>query len=297
MGGLDCVVIGGGPGGLTAAIYLARYRRRVAVFDAGNSRAGLIPKTRNYPGFAQGIKGADLLAALIEQAETYGVNFNRCEARTLEHDGQLFRVVGDLADIRAPHAIMATGLIDTRPYIEGLTPEADGRLVRYCPVCDGYEAAGKNICVFGQAEVAYSKALFLRTFSKSITLLTPDGCCPDDICGELTAAGIRLPRGKAHLLREEAGKIVARLKDGSEFSFDLLYPFLGCDVRSYLAVRLGASHTKVGCLVVDEHLQTTVPGLYAVGDVVSDLHQIAVATGHAAIAATHIHKRLPRNYC
>jgi thioredoxin reductase (NADPH) len=192
---------------------------------------------------------------------------------------------------------MATGLVDIRPHIEGLSSEAEGSLVRYCPVCDGYEAAGKDVCVFGPADAAYGKALFLRTFSKSVTLLTPDGCYPDAISNELAAAGIRLPSDKLDFLRQEAGRIVAHLKDGSEFTFDLLYPFLGCDVRSDLAVGLGARHTKVGCLVVDDHLQTTVPGLYAVGDVVSDLHQIAVASGHAAIAATHIHNRLPRNFC
>jgi thioredoxin reductase (NADPH) len=77
--------------------------------------------------------------------------------------------------------------------------------------------------------------------------------------------------------------------------FDMIYPALGCEVRSDLASGLGAAATEVGCLQVDEHQRTTVEGLYAAGDAVSDLHQISVATGHAAIAATHIHKCLPEN--
>ena len=76
----------------------------------------------------------------------------------------------------------------------------------------------------------------------------------------------------------------------------MIYPVLGCDVRSELGIELGARHNNLGCLEVDAHQQTTLKGLYAVGDVVSDLHQIAVATGHAAVAATHIHNTLPRNF-
>lgn len=293
---VDCIIIGGGPAGLTAAIYLGRYRRRVTVFDAGSSRAALIPRTQNYPGFAEGITGLDLLAALTAQAENYGVNLIKCEAQ-LGRVGQLFCVAGKNADVCAPCVIMATGLIDNRPDIEGFEPGADGSLVRYCPICDGYEAAEKEICVFGSVEEACGKALFLRTFSRSVTLLTPDGGHrPEKDCMALEAAGVGLPEGAVACLRQQAGKIVASFEDGSKAYFDLLYPVLGCAVRSELAAGLGARQTKSGYVFVDENMQTTVPGLYAAGDVVSDLHQIAVATGHAAIAATRIHNSLPRNF-
>jgi thioredoxin reductase (NADPH) len=205
---VDCVVIGGGPGGLTAGIYVARYRRRVVVFDEGCSRAALIPKTRNYPGFAHGITGPDLLAALTAQAEDYGVRLIICEARSLEREGQMFRAAGRHGEIRATHAILATGLIDQRPEIEGFEPGADGKLVRYCPICDGYEATDKDICVYGNAEDACGKALFSQNVSKSVTLLTPDGCRPDEICRELAPAGVRLPGAKVVRLRQQAGKMM-----------------------------------------------------------------------------------------
>ena len=86
------------------------------------------------------------------------------------------------------------------------------------------------------------------------------------------------------------------LSDGARQSFDVVYPVLGCDVRSELATALGARHTEIGCIEVDAHQRSSVAGLYAIGDVVSDLHQIAVGTGHAAVAATHIHNSLPRNF-
>jgi thioredoxin reductase (NADPH) len=84
--------------------------------------------------------------------------------------------------------------------------------------------------------------------------------------------------------------------DGSFQTFDVIYPVLGCDVRSGLGTNLGAQPNSTGCLEVDACQQTAVQGLYAVGDVVSDLHQIAVGTGHAAVAATHIHNSLARNF-
>ena len=172
---LDCIIIGGGPAGLTAAIYLARYRRRVAVIDAGRSRAALIPRTHNYPGFAQGISGKDLLVALRAQAETYGVATEKCEVEALRRDDKKFIVTrAGKGDLHASCIVMATGLVDTRPEIESFDPAAEGRLVRYCPICDGFEATDKEICVFGHAADASGKALFLRTFSKSVTLLTPD---------------------------------------------------------------------------------------------------------------------------
>jgi thioredoxin reductase (NADPH) len=86
------------------------------------------------------------------------------------------------------------------------------------------------------------------------------------------------------------------MSDGTQEVCDVIYPVLGCDVRSELGKRLGARHNDAGCLEVDAHQQTSVTGLYGIGDVVSDLHQIAVATGHAAVAATHVHNGLPRNF-
>ena len=292
----DCVVIGGGPAGLTAAIYLARYRRRVAIFDSGNSRAAKIPRTRNYPGFAHGITGPELLDALREQANTYGVAFFPNKVEKLSRVAEMFRLEGFDNKVNAHRVIMATGLSDKRPEVEGLQVDADGSLVRYCPICDGYEATDRSVCVYGSARDAHGKALFMRTFTKSVTLLMPDGCCPDDIRSELLTAGVQVPLNRIDALRQQGDKIVATLVGGSELSFDLMYPIIGCHVHSDLATRLGAAHTKVGCLLINDHAQTTILGLYAIGDVASDLHQIAVGTSHAALAATHIHNTLPRNF-
>src|SRR3954470_17333930 len=120
MDDIDCLIIGGGPAGLTAAVYLARYRRRVVLVDEGESRAALIPKTRNYPGFADGIEGSSLLNRLRRQAETYAVSFTAGRVETLVKDGDHFMARTGGSTHRASRVILATGLKDTAPPMPGL---------------------------------------------------------------------------------------------------------------------------------------------------------------------------------
>ena len=136
----------------------------------------------------------------------------------------------------------------------------------------------------------------MRTYSRDIVLLPTDE--PDrsgDDAQALKQAGITLEKRVVDV--ERAGeKIAAVFADGRRLPVDVLYPALGCDVRSQLATALGARCTEIGNLHVDDKQRTSVEGLYAAGDVVTDLHQLSVATGHAAVAATAIHNSLPRNF-
>lgn len=294
---IDCLIIGGGPAGLTAAIYLARYRRRAVVLDSRESRAALIPETHNYPGFPDGIAGPELLQSLVKQAETYGVSIVRDRVADLrrQHDG--FVATGASGEFRARHVVLATGLIDNSPSLPGLKQAIDDGLVRYCPICDGFEATDLRICVLGSVADACSKAIFLRTYSRDVTLLTLDGKAGCDAdCRNLSEAGVCFPAAPVTAIERHGDGVSMKLGDGTSRNFDVIYPVLGCRVRSELGTALGARQNEVGCLEVDAHQQTTVAGLYAIGDVVSDLHQIAVGTGHAAIAATHVHNALPRNF-
>ena len=293
---MDCIIIGGGPAGLTAAIYLARFNRRVTVIDGGDSRARLIPTTHNYPGFANGVRGQRLLELLREQGRNYGVGLIEGRIERLKNDGERFVAEGADRVFEAAKVVLATGLIDRKPPIPRLPDAIAQGLVRYCPVCDGFEASDQRIAVLGHGNDASGKALFLRTYSRSVTLLTLDGSKPEQkSCAELENAGIARPLAIVAAIDHAHGKVNVTLADGERLTFDTLYPVLGCDVRSTLSTSLGAEHTEEGFLTVDKHQQTSVVGLYAIGDVVSDLHQIAVGTGHAAVAATHIHTELPRN--
>jgi thioredoxin reductase (NADPH) len=294
---LDGLIIGGGPAGLTAAIYLGRYRRRVVVVDSGESRASLIPETHNYPGFADGIAGPSLLDALMAQARNYGVAIVSDRVATLQRVEAGFAASCARAGFLAKRVVLATGLIDRIPPIPGLREAVAQRMVRYCPICDAFEASDLRVGVLGSADDAASKALFLRTYSKSVVLLTLDGKAGGEkVRRDLADAAVRFPAGHVVALRRQGEAMVVVMSDRTEETFDVIYPILGCDVRSELGAKLGARHNEVGCLDVDAHQQTSVAGLYAVGDVVSDLHQIAVGVGHAALAATHIHNSLPRNF-
>ena len=288
---LDCLVIGGGPAGLTAALYLARYNRSVTVFDAGRSRAEWIPRSRNYPGFPSGVSGHELLLLLRKQASSYSISLINARVDGLDRNGEFFEASFEGGTARARTVLLATGIVDLEPAIEGHDEAVHLGLIRYCPVCDGFEAADKRIGVYGAGSGAVNKAKFLRSYSREVAFVPSADDALDE--HDLRASGIKLVCPGSGLRIEQRGIVVSC--DDGDVAVDVLYPALGCKAGSIRATRLGAQSNDAGCLDVDAHQQTTVPGIYAAGDVVSDLHQIAVGTGHAAIAATHIHKTLPPN--
>ena len=286
---IDCLIIGGGPAGLTAATYLARYRRTARVIDSGESRAIQIPLSHNYPGF-KGIGGPDLLARLRDQATTFGADIRTGKVTSLvERNGGFVACMGEKR-VEARSVLMATGLIDNSP----ASGEASQDSIRYCPVCDGYEATDRRIGVLGSLEDAGKKAIFLRSYSRDVSVFATDDDWPESLTAPLLAIGIKVFASDGRLsARKDTVRV--NVSDGRCLEVDVLYPALGCTVRSQMALKLGARADNVGCLKVDDHQQTSVEGLYAAGDVVTDLHQLSVAIGHAAVAATAIHNWLPSN--
>jgi thioredoxin reductase (NADPH) len=294
---VDCLIVGGGPAGLTAATYLARFRRNVLLVDAGTSRAALIPKTRNYPGFADGISGPDLLKAQWEQAERNGAQLmhGTVDALRTNGNGGFSATVGNRR-VAAAKVLLATGIVDTKPNLPSMREFIYRGAIRFCPVCDAFEATDKTIGVLGPAKHALKKAIFLRTYSRNVVLLPlGDIDLGDDEHRQLRDAGIEMPDEPVADLIADGDDITAVMASGARRTVDVLYPSMGADVRSDLATELGARANNNACLFVDGELRTSVSGLYAAGDITLELHQISVATGQAAIAATDIHNSLPRN--
>ena len=292
----DCLVIGGGPAGLTAAIYLARFHLAVSVIDGGHSRAGLIPLTRNHAGFPEGISGTELLARMRRQATSYGAELREGAVEALEQAPEGFVARIGKEEIRARTVLLATGVVNRRPpMMDDDTHDralAEGRL-RYCPICDGYEVTDQSVAVLGTGSRGYDEALFLRGYTRNITLVAPEEhALSSEQQSALSDAGVALA-GRCRAIRLAERKIVLELDDGPQ-AFDSLYPALGSDIRSELAGQVGAQMSEDGCLPVDSHQRTNVPGLYAAGDVVLGLDQISHAMGEGGVAATTIRNDLAR---
>jgi thioredoxin reductase (NADPH) len=292
----DCIIIGAGPAGLAAAIYLARYHLSIRLIDSGSSRAALIPCTHNHAGYPGGISGVDLLARMRRQAEEFGARIEPGEVTRIVPEGAGFVVEVTGAQLRTRTVLLATGVINLRPAgLDGaLHDEALQRgLLRYCPVCDGYEVTDKRIAVIGTGQHGCDEALFLRGFTTDLTLVAPEGeHTLDSECRErLAEAGVALVAGPARAFAIEGEQITFATGAG-RMAFDSLYPALGSTIRSELAIAAGARGSDDGCMEVDEHQCTSVPGLFAAGDVVKGLDQISNAMGQAGVAATAIRNRL-----
>ena len=292
---MDCLIIGAGPAGLTAAIYAARFRLKVQVIDAGASRAGLIPCTHNHAGFPDGVSGRELLARMRAQAVKYGARIEHGAVTQIATADPGFVAQTTAGSMRARTVLLATGVTNRRPPM----PEelhraalAAGRL-RYCPVCDGFEVIGQDVAVIGTGERGVKEAKFLRSYTDKVTLVAPTGPheLGDDDRTALVEADVIIADGPVEGFELAETGLSFSCAQGRR-TFDTVYPALGSDVHSDLAKALGASVTSEDCIKVDSHQRTSVPGLYAAGDVVIGLDQISHAMGEAGVAATTIRNDL-----
>ncbi|KXU33326.1 thioredoxin reductase [Sphingobium sp. 22B] len=292
---LDCLVVGAGPAGLTAAIYLARFHLRIRIVDAGNSRAALIPHTRNHAGYPGGISGRELLALMRRQAAEFGGEVTEGLVTGLEKDGDIFLAHVGTETWQARSVLLATGVVNNAPPISPDVHDAALRqgLLRYCPICDGYEVTDRRIAVIGTGTRGTNEAMFLRTYSPDISLISPEGDheLSADQRVRLEEAGIALVNGPCEPLRIDGESISVPTPNGAQ-AYDTVYPALGSIIRSELAMMLEAEATDDGCLIVDDHQRTSVPGLYAAGDVAKGLDQISHAMGEGGVAATTIRNDL-----
>jgi len=294
---IDCLIIGGGPAGLTAAIYLARFHLDILVVDGRKSRAAWIPCTRNHAGFPEGIKGTELLERMRDQACRYGAKVQTEYVSKLERDGEsgLFRGTWGSGEAQARTVLIATGVTNRRPPMdEELHDDALARgLVRYCPICDGYEVTDKKVGVIGSDSHGVAEALFMRSFTADVTLIAPDKALKlkSEDHKKLEDAGIECVDGPAQAVAIPGKCIVVDTAEG-HYTFDSIYPALGSDTHTQLAEMVGATLAKDGCILCDDHQRASVPGLYAAGDVVHGLDQISHAMGEGGVAATTIRNDL-----
>ena len=294
---LDCLIVGGGPAGLTAAIYLARFHLDILVVDGGKSRAAWIPCTRNVSGFPDGIEGMELLRLMREQACKYGAKVETEFVSKLERDQGtgLFTATWGSGCATARTVLLATGVTNRRPPMDEELHDAAlaQGLVRYCPICDGYEVTDKKVGVIGSDSHGVAEALFMRGYTVDVTLIAPDKALKlkREDHDRLKAAGVDCVDGPAQAVAIPDHCIVVETADGTH-TFDTIYPALGSDTHTQLAEMVAAGLSKEGCIVVDSHMRTNVAGLFAAGDVVIGLDQISHAMGQGGVAATTIRNDL-----
>lgn len=293
---VDCLIVGGGPAGLTAATYLGRFRRSVVLIDAGESRLNLIPQSRNIPGFPEGVSGPYFRALMIAQADRYGVRRLSGIVTSMRLQPPGFAIETSAGPFFARQVLLATGVEVASPDINDLAAAILRGAIRYCPVCDGFETIGARVAVLGGRQGSIEEARFLRTYVEDLTFV-PSGEAWQLSAEEIATAemtDIRVETRACTGLELTEDGILFRFANGDPLQVDIVYPCLGTEPRSDLARSLGAAISEGGELLTDKHQMTGVPGLYAAGDVLRGLDQIASACGQAAIAATAMHNTLRR---
>ena len=280
----NIVIIGSGPAGVSAALYAARAGVETTVLTKGPGALDRAELIQNYYGFAEPISGAELERRGIEGAKALGVQFVTTEAVGLTYTDKL--TVETLAgDFPADAVILATGASRAAPHIPGLAG-LEGHGVSYCATCDAFFYRGRDVAVLGSGEYALHEVQTLLPVVKSVTLLTNGSpltasfppevtVCPEKvnaILGEGRVSGVELNGGKTVAL---SGVFVA----------------LGVAGSTALARKLGAE-VDGNRILVDEHMQTTLPGLYAAGDCTGGLLQVAKAVYEGALAGTEAAKAL-----
>ena len=287
---VDAVVVGGGPAGLAAATWLARYRCRVVVVDSDEHRNRWVERAHGY-------LGSDPIdpAALRDRARADLARYEEAELVLGKvtsvgppgGDPRTFPVaIEGQPPLRAKRIVLATGVSDRFPEVGGFF-EHYGASVFHCPTCDGYEARGCDVVAFGWSEHLTGFAATLDGWARSVTIVTDDRRFEGDERHRaiLAERGIRIVEEDAVELLGVRGDLRGvRLRSGDVLECQLVFFSIAHDVNNGLAAALGCATTPEGCVAVDEHAATSVPGVYAAGDVTPGLQLVQVAAAKGAIA-------------
>ena len=280
----NIVIIGSGPAGVSAALYAARAGVETTVLTKGPGALDRAELIQNYYGFAEPISGAELERRGIEGAKALGVQFVTTEAVGLTYMDKL--TVETLAgDFPADAVILATGASRAAPHIPGLAG-LEGHGVSYCATCDAFFYRGKDVAVLGSGEYALHEVQALLPVVKSVTLLTNGSPLTASFPPEVTVC----PEKVNAILGEERVSGV-ELSGGKTVTLSGVFVALGVAGSTALARKLGAE-VDGNRILVDEHMQTTLPGLYAAGDCTGGLLQVAKAVYEGALAGTEAAKAL-----
>lgn len=285
----EVLVVGGGPAGLSAALYLARFDRRVALFDAGQGRSTWYQVNHNYLGFPGGVAARRLRALGREQLAEYDqVYVYEHKVEELRRAGAWFVAAGQAGNWRGRAVVLCTGVVDHYPHFDGWE-EYVGRSMFWCITCDGYACRDERVVVLGNTNAAVAEALQLQRFTRSLTVLTGSHDCQIDerFQARLARAGIPLFRDRIERVEGRNGQFGAIITSGGQrLELDQLFSQQGATPQSELAGQVGVALSPRGYIVVDAEQRTNVPGVFAAGDVTRlHAHQISTAVHEGGMAA------------
>lgn len=292
MPDIDIAIVGGGPAGLSAAIYTARADQDTVVFERGDATVERVEKIDNYLGFPGGVSGTELLELGRRQAESFGADRRREEVLSIQETDERYAVETESDTYSAAGVILATGANFTTPDVDGLD-DLEGKGVSYCVQCDAFFFRDEPVAVLGAQNLAAKEALLLLDYTDDVTILTDGAEVEMDprLRDRLDEEGV--PMVETEVERVEGDDSLERvvLSDGEELPLDGVFVAVGEASGSDLARQLGIP-VDGAYLDVDEDLHTGVPRIYAAGDCTGGNRQVATAVGDGAEAAINLLEEL-----
>lgn len=289
----DCIVIGGGPAGLTCAIFLGRYRLRVLVIDSGHPRNYASRAIHGFLGYHE-IAPSELLGRGCAEAKTVGAEIIEGTVSKVERVGDVFEVTADAGKLYARRVALAYGVRDTLPDVPNVE-RYYGTGIFHCPDCDGYEVTGRRVGVIGWGTKAVGLALKMLQWTEKLTIFV-DGNARDfsaEETSKLLAQQIAIKDEKIASLAGKERLEAAILSTGERVELDAIFFTIGTTRSCDLAEQLGCVEIEgTPCLKVDDFKETTVDGVYAIGDLVPGSQLVITSAADGAIAAIAINKSL-----
>ena len=301
----DVVIIGSGPAGMTAAMYTARSEMKTLLLERGvpGGQMNNTAEIENYPGY-ETIMGPELSMKMAEPLEGLGVENAYGFVTAIEDHGDYKKIITEDDEFVTKSIIIATGANHRKLEIPG-EEEYGARGVSYCAVCDGAFFRDEDLLVVGGGDSAVEEAVFLTQFAKTVTIAhRRDQLRAQKVLQDRAFANDKIHFAWNTVVEEIKGEqkvtsvLLKDVKTGEvrEQAFGGVFIYVGLDPVSDFATELGILDEN-GWVVTDDHMRTTVPGIFAVGDVrQKDLRQVTTAVGDGAIAGQEVYKYITENF-
>ena len=301
----DTIIIGAGPAGMTAALYAARSNLKVALIEGGlpGGQMNNTSDIENYPGYAN-ISGPELAEKMFEPLENLGVEHLYGFVKDIENHGDVKKVITDDEEFATRTVIVATGSKHRLLGVPG-EEELNSRGVSYCAVCDGAFFRDQDLLVVGGGDSAVEEAIFLTQFAKTVTIVhRRDELRAQKVLQDRAFANEKINFIWDSVVKEIKGEnrvesvVIENVKTGqvTEQAFGGVFIYVGLDPVSDFVQELQI-RDQAGWIVTDDHMKTSVTGVFAVGDVrQKDLRQVTTAVGDGAIAGQEAYKYITEHY-